>query len=504
MEDGFTSTSERFLAWFKALPGATFHPSVSLEDLRGRNAGRGILATADIEPDTVLFTIPRKSILCVSTSELPSKLPDVFRTEEDDGGDDEDDEGGDARQDSWTSLILVLIYEHLRGAASPWKPYLDVLPAAFDTPMFWDEGELAELQASPVRRKVGRADADVMIRDKIVSVVRAHEDVFFAGTGATHLDDDALVALAHRMGSAIMAYAFDLEGEEGKDGQKNGENDDEEDDEWEEDREGRTMLGMVPMADILNADAQFNAHIHHGEDELTATALRPIRAGEEVLNYYGPLSNGELLRRYGYVTDHHARYDVAELPWDAVAARLSSVLALSETERQAAQDRLDPEELEDSFVLEWAADGPDDTGLLPPLPADEASRFAGLPEELTEQCMGFLKAVAKTLPESSTARAVLAERKQRQRVYLEATALAVQDGLGQYATTEEEDQALLAGGQLPAASRQAMAVRVRLGEKALLRAALQWTRQRLQKVQEELEEARAQEGPAAKRQRTRA
>lgn len=36
------------------------------------------------------------------------------------------------------------------------------------------------------------------------------------------------------------------------------------------------------------------------------------------MNYYGPHSNGELLRRYGYVTPKHSRYDVVELPWDLV------------------------------------------------------------------------------------------------------------------------------------------------------------------------------------------
>lgn len=48
------------------------------------------------------------------------------------------------------------------------------------------------------------------------------------------------------------------------------------------------------------------------------TALRPIKAGEEILNYYGPHPNSELLRRYGYVSDKHSRYDVVEIPWEAV------------------------------------------------------------------------------------------------------------------------------------------------------------------------------------------
>lgn len=70
--------------------------------------------------------------------------------------------------------------------------------------------------------------------------------------------------------------------------------------------------------------------MNHGEDSLTVTTLRPIRAGDEVLNYYGPLGNGELLRRYGYVTDRHARHDVTEISWDLIVSVLKEALILNE------------------------------------------------------------------------------------------------------------------------------------------------------------------------------
>jgi hypothetical protein len=85
------------------------------------------------------------------TSDLPTKLPSVFNSE---GGrvDGDDDE---PKQNSWSYLILVVVYEYLRGEQSSWKPYFDVLPQAFDTPMFWSQDELSELQASPLVAKVG-------------------------------------------------------------------------------------------------------------------------------------------------------------------------------------------------------------------------------------------------------------------------------------------------------------------------------------------------------------
>ena len=213
------------------------------------------MATADIPADTVLFTIPRKAIISVESSELSKKIPEIFEdstTALEDADNEADEEGGETSvtPDSWVSLILVMIYEYLQGDQSPWKPYLNVLPKEFDTLMFWSEKELAELQASAITSKIGRDDAENMFRAKILPVIHSNANAFYP-EGTERLDEDQLMALCHCMGSTIMAYAFDLENDEDKP-------DPEGDDEWVEDREGKIMMGMVPMADILNADAEFN------------------------------------------------------------------------------------------------------------------------------------------------------------------------------------------------------------------------------------------------------
>ncbi|KAK6706672.1 hypothetical protein SNK05_010551 [Fusarium graminearum] len=300
----FDGASEKFLQWFKTLSGSTFSDDIKIVDLRDRNAGRGIIALKDIPAETTLFTIPRKGIINTETSELPKKIPDVFDLDKP----DEDDVPG---LDSWSSLILIMIYEYLQGDSSQWKSYFDVLPSSFDTPMFWSENELDQLQASHMRHKIGKADAEDMFKKTLVPIIRSNPSIF----NAENRSDSELVEIAHRMGSTIMAYAFDLE---------NDEEEEEETEEWVEDREGKSMMGMVPMADILNADAEFNAHVNHEEESLTVTSLRPIKAGEEILNYYGPHPNSELLRRYGYVTEKHSRYDVVEIPWDIVESVLTN------------------------------------------------------------------------------------------------------------------------------------------------------------------------------------
>ncbi|KAK4120998.1 SET domain-containing protein [Parathielavia appendiculata] len=498
----FAERTRSFVEWFQALPGATFRSDlIAVEDLRAQNAGRGIVALADVEPDTVLFTIPRNAIICAATSQLRDKIPHVFGLDNDDAGQpdsgDDDDDGSGAQQDSWTLLILAMLYEYLQGESSRWKPYLDVLPTVFDTPMFWSPAELSEFQASALVAKVGKDEADRMIKTKIIPVVRAHEQVFFPpGSSSQTLDDAQLLALAHRMGSTIMAYAFDLESDDPEIKQA----DEEADDEWVEDREGKTMLGMVPMADILNADAEFNAHINHGEDALTATALRRIKAGEEIFNYYGPLPNGELLRRYGYVTPHHSRYDVVELPWDLVEAELrqraaGGSVAPSDWEK-ARKLTLADDAFEESFVLERASDDPDSEGRL-----GTDTVFAGLPDELGEQFKAFLKSIKKVC-NANLAVLALSDGDMRKNLYLQAVLGALQARERQYATSLEEDEHIIRAGQLT--RRQQMAVWVRRGEKQVLREAQAWVRRQMDELRNNLaSEKRAQgdDGPTAKRRR---
>ncbi|KAK0638515.1 hypothetical protein B0T16DRAFT_462288 [Cercophora newfieldiana] len=487
----FARQTQSFLEWFRSLPGATFHQDIQLVDLRGNGAGRGIIATADIVPDTVLFTIPRPSILCAATSPLAAQLPSLFNQDEPGSDSDDENEDDDKSQDSWTLLILILIREYL-DPNSQWKPYLSILPTTFDTPMFWSDSDLSQLQASSILPKIGRASAESMIRTRIIPTITSHPSAFYA-PGVAPLPEDQLITLAHRCGSAIMAYAFDLESEPEP-------TPSDEEDEWIEDREGRTMLGMVPMADMLNADASFNAHINHGEDALTATALRPIKKGEEILNYYGPLGNGELLRRYGYVTANHARHDVVEVPWTLVEARLKGRFPGLTTEQWTSVNAYikehDEEEGEgdDSFVLERECEDPDAAGQL----HGEAT-FAGLPEELSERVKVFLKGVKKVAGSEGDA---LADKSLRKEIYLDSVLGALQDREKQYATSLEEDERLVKPER--PVERGEMALWVRVGEKRLLREAQSWVSRELESGRREASSKRErgeEDAPAAKRRR---
>lgn len=190
------------------------------------------VATEDIEENEILFSVAHSDLLTVSTSLLQQCIPHAL-----DG------------LDPWMSLILTMIYEAGQGAGSKWCAYLNILPAEFDTLMYWSLEELAELQGSLVIQKIGKDEANSAFSRVLLPIVKKHAHLFggyspaFGGPDA----ESVLLDVAHRMGSLIMAYAFDLQSEAADEG-------------YEDDFSGLHDLpkAMIPVADIFNADGEMS------------------------------------------------------------------------------------------------------------------------------------------------------------------------------------------------------------------------------------------------------
>jgi SET domain-containing protein 6 len=149
-----------------------------------------------------------------------------------------------------------MLYEYQNQDASNWASYFRVLPSDFNTLMFWEEDELAELQASAVVQKIGKKSADEMFVKDLVPVIQEFAEIFFAGDErakerAEGMSQPHNLHLMHKMGSLIMAYAFDVE-------PSNPQKDVDEEGYASEDEDEALPKGMVPMADMLNADADRN------------------------------------------------------------------------------------------------------------------------------------------------------------------------------------------------------------------------------------------------------
>jgi SET domain-containing protein 6 len=211
---------------------------------------------------------------------------------------------------------------------------------------------------------------------------------------------------------------------------------------------------MVPLADMLNADAdRCNARLFYEKDCLEMKALSPITAGDEIFNDYGSLPRSDLLRRYGYVTDNYAKYDVVEIPAELV----TDILTKEGTWHADRLEYLDEQEVVDTgydiaastpFTLQESL-SPELVVLVESmlLPAEEFERLASKgrlpkPEKITSQGAELLLQI-------------------------------IQARIAQYATTLEQDLQTFgevppAGTTSPKQRRFAMAKAVRIGEKQLL------------------------------------
>ncbi|KAI1311919.1 hypothetical protein EDD11_003281 [Mortierella claussenii] len=438
----FDQVNAKFLEWLEA-KGATVSKSITLQDYSSEGAGRGVVAAVDIKKDEELFSIPRALLLSPETSELPQKLDLTML------------EGG------WNPLMMCMIYEYCRGADSLWKPYFDILPTEFLTPMFWSDDELLELQGTGVADKIGKQEAEAVFKDQLWPLISGHAELFTltgseASTEAAMMqeNEDAFLSIFHRMGSLIMAYAF-------HDTIPSDEDDHAMDEDEDEEEEEKVNVSMVPMADMLNHRTGFNnARLFHEKDCLRMVAIKPIKAGQQIYNTYGDLCNADLLRKYGFV-DQPNSFNIVELSGDFVVAactagRAGGVASEGDTVVEGAAEKeekvewlLEHDGLEDYFILE--ADGE-------------------IPEELVGCCKILMMPIDefrtnvvenKKLPNTKLTVEV-------QKVFREL----LEAKLAQYASTAKDDRALLKQPADALSINKRNAIIVRSGEREIVQSVL--------------------------------
>jgi SET domain-containing protein 6 len=203
-------------------------------------------------------------------------------------------------------LIVSLMVEAAAGSASEWSPFIGVLPQPgemTETPLFWNDDELRELEGTDVLEQLGRAEIRETFDRHVVPLVLHNPKAFGCppmAVGNGDLDEREkrrLHELFVHWGSVAMSRGFDSH---------------------------PTHCGpvMTPMADMLNhrtgrCNAHLENHCHHhggaGARFLTMVAVSRVGDGDELINTYGDLGNGELLRRYGFTDDDN--------PFDTVSIK---------------------------------------------------------------------------------------------------------------------------------------------------------------------------------------
>ncbi|PMD65141.1 SET domain-containing protein [Hyaloscypha bicolor E] len=427
--DDFEAKTNHFLSWL-AFQGVVLSPKMALVDLRSSGRGRGVVATGDFESDELIFSVPRSAVLNLNTvffgsssvSDLEFKIRNLA---------------------SWLALTAIILDES-RRQDSKWAPYLAILPRQLHNLTFWSDAELSELQASKVVSKIGKSGAEEFFSRSL------------APLGLT----DYNIEECHKVASIIMSYAFDIPEENTTVDEKSGDEGEELVSDDEEDE--KILLSMIPLADMLNADAdRNNARLCCGNKDFEMRSIKNIAAGEEIFNDYGQLPRSDLLRRYGYVSETYALYDVAEIITQEMLSLFMSKeafqgLNLSPLSQGQLDSRVELAEREGIFddSYDLSHPGPE----RPSIP-DELLALLYL-VLLDDQS---LKALYDS--DGLPSRSKLATE-----VVGQVLVTVIQLREKEYATSLEEDETLLSTGNLP--HRIAMAVQVRLGEKAVLRAAI--------------------------------
>lgn len=169
---------------------------------------------------------------------------------------------------------------------------------------------------SAVLDKIGKKAEETWCKT-ILPTMLNNEALFPLPSTNHHDRQRQLLEFAHIAGSMIMAYAFDI-GDDDSDDESEDAGDGATSDLTDDDEDNPTK-GMVPFADMLNADAHLNnARLFHEGDVLIMKSTKDIRAGEEIFNDYGPLPRSEMLRMYGYFTDNYSAFDVVQISVDLI------------------------------------------------------------------------------------------------------------------------------------------------------------------------------------------
>ncbi|KAF9956780.1 hypothetical protein BGZ72_002466 [Mortierella alpina] len=414
----FDQINSTFLAWLEA-NGATVSKSISLQDYSAEGAGRGVVAVADINKDEELFSIPRPLLLSPETSALAQKI------------DLTDLEG-------WNPLMMCMIYEYCRGGDSHWKPYFDILPMEFSTPMFWSAEELKELAGTGVMDKIGKDEAESIFAEKLWPLIRSHADLF----PVKDQDEAAFLKIFHRMGSLIMAYAFHdtLPGQD-----EDEDMDDDEDDEDEE--EEKVTVSMVPMADMLNHKTGYNnARLFHEKDCLRMVAIKSIKSGQQIYNTYGDLCNAGKSTKYGFV-DVPNPHNIAEISGESVVAKCT--VGDDSDKEEKVEWLLEHDGLEDFFILE--------TG-----------------DEVPEELIGCVKILMMPIDEFRTT-VVEGKKLPSTKLTLEVQKVLrelLETKIAEYTSNAKDDKALLKQAQDTQFPNKWNAVIVRSGEREIVQSVL--------------------------------
>ncbi|XP_041353715.1 actin-histidine N-methyltransferase-like isoform X2 [Gigantopelta aegis] len=247
-----------FLGWLKENGVQTN----SVEIVNYPSFGFGLQARQDLKEPELFLSIPRKLMMTVDSAKK-SGLGAVYA----------EDKIMQAMPN--ITLALHLLCEK-KKADSFWKPYIDILPSSYTTPLYFGEDDLQHLKGSPAHgdslsqyRNIARQYAyfyRLLQKSPAASSLAIKDSFTF---------DDYRWAV-----SSVMTRQNQIPTPDGS----------------------RVTFGLIPLWDMCNhTNGYFTADFNVEKDCSECFCLRDFNKDEQIYIFYGARSNAEFLVHNGFV-----------------------------------------------------------------------------------------------------------------------------------------------------------------------------------------------------------
>ncbi|XP_005090792.1 actin-histidine N-methyltransferase [Aplysia californica] len=224
--------------------------------------GHGLKATRDLKEAEKLLQIPRKLMFTVDSAKQTALGPLIAE---------------DKILQVMPNVILALhLLNEKLNPQSFWKPYIDILPTQYSTPLYWGPDDLQLLKGSPVQ-----GDAISQYRNIARQYAYFYRLLQKNPAASKLLLKDNFTFENYRWAvSSVMTRQNQIPARDGS----------------------RATLGLIPLWDMCNhTNGIYTSDYNAEADACECYCLKDFAPDQQILIFYGPRSNGEFLVHNGFV-----------------------------------------------------------------------------------------------------------------------------------------------------------------------------------------------------------
>uniref|UniRef100_A0A1I7ZK58 protein-histidine N-methyltransferase n=1 Tax=Steinernema glaseri TaxID=37863 RepID=A0A1I7ZK58_9BILA len=261
--------------------------------------GLGLVASGNLDSGNVVVRVPVSAILSVDKAQKSDMLRRVYENDD-----------LVSKMDN-VCLSLMLACEKLKGEKSEWAPYINMLPANFETPLYFTDEQLESLKPSPLYdealhfyRNIARQYIYFLLKVALTShrsefnnpLKKKGESPVFVNTPFTVNNFSYQL---YRWCVSCVSTRVNVIPSEDK-------------------RKPKMLTCLIPFMDmanhLLNIDAKEEAVYFDAEGQYAGIITqKSYKAGEPVYIHYGKRSNWQFFLHNGFVPEQPNPYDIYKL-----------------------------------------------------------------------------------------------------------------------------------------------------------------------------------------------